>query len=110
KEHDQKAADEAAASEDSLAEIAYRQIEDLIVTMQLKPGAWISEAEIAAQINLGRTPVREALQRLAADQLLHWRPRRGMVVPEVDVQTQLKLLEVRRPLEITLARSAARRR
>ena len=95
---------------ESLADFAYRRIEDLIVSMELKPGDWVSEPQIAQMLGLGRTPVREALMRLSTERLLVQRPRRGMSVCEIDASTQLHVLEVRRPLELTLVRSAAIRR
>lgn len=96
--------------ERSLADLAYRRIEDLVVTLELAPGARISEQALAERIGVGRTPVREALQRLAGDGILVTRPRRGMLVREIDLATQLRVLEARRALEVTLIRLAARRR
>ena len=58
---------------------------------------------------IGRTPIREALQRLARERLVAILPRRGIIVSAIDVKSQLKLLEVRRELERLIARSAARR-
>ncbi|WP_210496554.1 GntR family transcriptional regulator [Microvirga antarctica] len=95
---------------DSLAEIAYTRIEDLIVTMELKPGSRVSEPFLVTRLGLGRTPIREALLRLAMDQLLVWMPRRGMLVRDINLQTQLKVLETRRALEMLMVPSAARRR
>ena len=95
---------------ESLADLAYRRIEDLVVTMELAPGARVSEHGIAERIGVGRTPVREALQRLAGDGILVTRPRRGMRVREIDLATQLRVLEARRALEGTLVRRAALRR
>lgn len=95
---------------ESLAEIAYNRIEDLIVTMELKPGSRVSEPFLVKRLEMGRTPIREALLRLAMDQVLVWQPRRGMLVRDIDLQTQLKVLETRRALEIALVSAAARRR
>jgi DNA-binding GntR family transcriptional regulator len=94
---------------DSLTEKAYRQIEELIVTLQIAPGAVVSEASLGERLAIGRTPIREALQRLARERLVVVLPRRGIMVSEVNVRTQLRLLEVRRELERLIARSAARR-
>lgn len=95
---------------ESLADRAYRAIEDLVVTMELAPGARVSEPALVERLGIGRTPVREALQRLASDGILVNRPRRGMVVCEIDVHTQLRALEARRALEVAMVRAAARRR
>jgi DNA-binding GntR family transcriptional regulator len=94
---------------ESLTEKAYRLIEELIVTLQIAPGAVVSEASLSGILAIGRTPIREALQRLARERLVVVLPRRGIMVSEVNVGTQLRLLEVRRELERLIARSAARR-
>ena len=79
------------------------------MTLRLAPGAVVSEAELAARLGIGRTPIREALQRLARERLVNILPRRGIVVSEINVKSQLRLLEVRRELERLVSRSAARR-
>jgi len=93
----------------SLTDRAYADLEELIVTLKLAPGATVSEAELSAQLGIGRTPIREALQRLARERLVVILPRRGVIVSEINVKSQLRLLEVRRELERLTARSAARR-
>ena len=93
----------------TLTEQAYRAIEEAIVTLQVPPGEVVSEAQIAGRVGFGRTPVREALQRLARERLVHILPRRGIVVAAVDVAEQLRLLEVRREIERLTARAAAQR-
>jgi DNA-binding GntR family transcriptional regulator len=93
----------------SLTERAYRELEELIVTLRLSPGSPVSEASLSERLGIGRTPVREALQRLARERLVVILPRRGILVSEVNVRTQMRLLEVRRELERLLARAAARR-
>lgn len=95
---------------ESLVEIAYQRIEEMIVTMELEPGSRVAEPFLVERLGMGRTPIREALVRLSVDQLLIWLPRRGMVVREINLQTQLKVLEMRRALEMVLVPSAARRR
>lgn len=79
------------------------------MTLQLAPGAAVSEAELSQRIGIGRTPIREALQRLARERLVNILPRRGVVVTDINVKSQLRLLEVRRELERLISRSAARR-
>lgn len=96
-------------SERSLTERAYRELEEEIVTLRIPPGAVVSEAALGNRLGIGRTPIREALQRLARERLVVIMPRRGIVVSEINVKTQLRLLEVRRELERLLARCAARR-
>ncbi len=93
----------------TLTEQAYRAIEEAIATLSLKPGEVVSEAQLSARSGFGRTPVREALQRLARERLVRILPRRGIVVAPVDIREQLRLLEVRREIERLTARAAARR-
>lgn len=88
---------------------AYLRLEEMIITMQLEPGAVLSETELARKLDLGRTPIREALQRLAAEHLVDVMPHRGIRVSPIDVKKQMRLLEVRRELERLVASRAARR-
>lgn len=81
----------------------------MIVTLKLLPGAAVSETELAQALGIGRTPIREALQRLARESLVSIFPRRGIIVSEINLKKQLRLLEVRREIERLIARSAARR-
>jgi DNA-binding GntR family transcriptional regulator len=99
----------AEESQESLTERAYRELEERIVTLQLAPGAVVTEASLAAMLGIGRTPIREALQRLARERLVTILPRRGILVAEENLTTELRLLELRREVERLLARSAARR-
>ncbi|HZD26942.1 MAG TPA: GntR family transcriptional regulator, partial [Alphaproteobacteria bacterium] len=66
----------ATAPRASLAHQAYLALEQRIVTGRLAPGLWLTEAEIGQQLGLGRTPVREALQRLALEHMVEIVPRR----------------------------------
>lgn len=93
----------------TLTEKAYHALEEDIVTLRIPPGAVVSEAILSRRLGVGRTPVREALQRLARELLVVIMPRRGIVVTEIDPVRQLRLLEARREIERFLARSAARR-
>ena len=88
----------------SLAETAYDAIEQMIISRRLAPGAMVSEGELGAELALGRTPVREALARLKAIGFVEVHSRRGVLVTPVDVIRHLELLEVRRPLDETVAR------
>ena len=93
----------------SLSDRAYAEIEEMIITLRLAPGSAVSESELSARLGIGRTPIREALQRLARERLVAIFPRRGIFVTDINVTSQLRLLEVRRELERLIARSAARR-
>jgi DNA-binding GntR family transcriptional regulator len=95
--------------DETLTERAYRQIEELIVILELAPETILSEQSLAQRLGIGRTPIREALQRLARDGLVVILPRRGILVSQINLKTQMRLLEVRRELERLMARSAAER-
>jgi DNA-binding GntR family transcriptional regulator len=92
-----------------LTDRAWRALEEEIVTLRIAPGSIVSEAGLSARLGLGRTPVREALQRLAVEGLVQILPRRGIIVTEIDVAAQLRLLDVRREIERLLARASAQR-
>lgn len=104
-----KASGAGAADDTSLTDRAYRILEELIATLQLPPGAVLSELALSERLQIGRTPIREALQRLARDGLVVVLPRRGVLVSEINLRTQLRLLEVRRVLETLMAGLAADR-
>jgi DNA-binding GntR family transcriptional regulator len=93
----------------ALADQARARLEELIVTLALPPGSVWSEQQLSEQLAIGRTPVREALQRLQADHLVKILPRLGAQVTEINVTQQLLLLELRRVLERLIAQNAARR-
>jgi DNA-binding GntR family transcriptional regulator len=93
----------------SLTDRAYAQIEELIITLRLAPGSAVSESDLQSWLGIGRTPIREALHRLAREKLVTILPRRGIIVSAIDVTQQLLLLELRREIERLIARSAARR-
>lgn len=93
----------------SLADRAYLAIRDLIVSLELAPGSLIDERRLIESLGIGRTPVREALRRLAQEQLVEVFPRRGMFVTKVDVRDLARISEVRAILEPEAARLAAER-
>jgi DNA-binding GntR family transcriptional regulator len=92
-----------------LADRALRLLEEQIVTLQLAPGSVWSEAGLSKRIKIGRTPVREAVQRLAADYLVVIMRRHGIMISQINIQEQLLVLEARRQLEGYIAGRAARR-
>jgi DNA-binding GntR family transcriptional regulator len=100
---------ETAVQASSLADRAYLAIRDLIVSLELPPEALIDERRLVETLGIGRTPVREALRRLAQEQLVEVFPRRGMFVTGVDVRDLARISEVRAVLEPEAARLAAER-
>ena len=99
----------AVGQAESLAERAYVAIRRMIVTLALGPGSVINERELVERLGIGRTPVREALRRLAQEGLVEVYPRRGMFVTDVDVRNLALISEVRAALEPEAARLAAER-
>lgn len=97
------------AAPQSLTDRAYAALEERIVTLVLAPGSVLSESALAASLGIGRTPIREALQRLARESLVVIMPRRGVMVSEINVRDQLEVLKVRRVLECLMAELAASR-
>ena len=93
----------------SLSERAYREIRRMIVRLELAPGAVLRDEELQRALGLGRTPIREALQRLVRDQFVTVLPRRGMFVSTVDIGDLTLLYETRAMLEPYAMRLACAR-
>jgi DNA-binding GntR family transcriptional regulator len=91
------------------ADLLHDQIEDLILTGDLGPGARLDEVSLATRFGVSRTPIREALLQLSASGLVELRPRRGAVVAEIGPKRLVEMFEVMAELEATCARLAARR-
>jgi DNA-binding GntR family transcriptional regulator len=92
---------------ESLAELAYRQIEEMIVTLKLEPGAVVNERALTDITGMGRTPVREAVQKLAWEGLMEIRPRSGIAIAALNPQDFGRVLDAREGVERVLARDAA---
>jgi DNA-binding GntR family transcriptional regulator len=97
----------ADTAELSLAEAAYRQIRDKLIMLELRPGEPINDAQLASELGVGRTPVREALKRLELDRLVVSYPRRGTFVTRVDITELADISEIRELMEPLAARRAA---
>lgn len=87
---------------------AYLAIEDRIVTLEFVPGTMLTERFIIGSVGIGRTPVREAIQRLALEGLIEVHPRSGVKIAEIRPEDYPRAIEPRLTLEPLLARSAAR--
>jgi DNA-binding GntR family transcriptional regulator len=96
-------------AEISRAEQAYLVVRDLILSLRLEPGAPIHEETLGKELDLGRTPLREAIKRLEAESLIAIYPRRGTFVTEVNITDHALIADVRRRLEGHAARRAAER-
>jgi DNA-binding GntR family transcriptional regulator len=95
------------AVRESLTDKAYKQLEEMIVTLQLQPGAVLAEAELGERLQIGRTPTREALHRLAREGLVTILPRKGILVTDINPGKQFLVLELRREIERLMARTSA---
>ena len=93
----------------SLAEKAYEQLVRKIVRLELPPGTVIADKSLMAELEIGRTPIREAMQRLAVEGLLHHLPNRGMFVSEISATSVQQIYEFRSIIDGSAARLAATR-
>jgi DNA-binding GntR family transcriptional regulator len=92
----------------SLAEQAYRELRDRLIMLEIRPGDPINDGQLATELGVGRTPVREALKRLETDHLVISYPRRGTFATIVDITELADVSELRQLLEPLAARKAAR--
>jgi DNA-binding GntR family transcriptional regulator len=94
----------------SVAMLAYAQIRAMILEQEMAPGTRLSQLELADQLGISRTPVREALRRLAGEGLVDALPQKGFRVADLGLEAVMRRLEVRMLLEPGVARLAAVRR
>ena len=91
----------------SQAEQAYQVLEHCLVTLELNPGSIVSEGQLIERVGLGRTPVREAMQRLAHQELIQVMPRKGLMIVPIRRTDMQNILEARKPIEQLIVRRAA---
>jgi DNA-binding GntR family transcriptional regulator len=91
----------------SQSEEAYARILERIVSLEMPPGSVVNEARLREELRIGRTPIREALQRLARENLVKPIPHRGTFVTDVNITDLARITEVRVVLEAHAARLAA---
>ena len=91
----------------SQSEEAYARLLDRIVSLDMPPGSVVNEARLREELKIGRTPIREALQRLARENLVRSIPHRGTIVTDVNITDLARITEVRVVLEGHAARLAA---
>ena len=92
-----------------LSQKAYDKLEKMLVSLELKPGHVYSEKELTNIMGFGRTPLREALQRMSSIDLVEIIPRMGIKISEIILYRQLAILEARRPLDELIAICATKR-
>jgi DNA-binding GntR family transcriptional regulator len=102
-------ADGAPAPRGLLADRAYAELRDRLVTLRIAPGAPIDEDLLGAELEMGRTPVREAIKRLALENLVTVFPRRGTFASEINITDLAHISDVRGVLEAHAAARAAER-
>ena len=93
----------------SQSEEAYLRIRERIVSLDMPPGSVVNESRLREELKIGRTPIREALQRLARENLVRSIPHRGTFVTDVNITDLARITEVRVVLEGHAARLAAER-
>lgn len=92
-----------------LADRAYEELRDRLVTLRIKPGEPIDEDQLGRELEMGRTPIREAIKRLALENLVTIFPRRGTFAAEINITDLAHITEVRQALEGQAAYRAAER-
>ena len=92
-----------------LREIVYEELRKLILTGQIKPGTRMMEIELAEDMGVSRTPIREAIRKLEKEGLVIIEPRKGAYASEVSIKDMEDILEVRANLEGLAAYLAAER-
>src|SRR5690242_18379578 len=103
------AAQAVASPRELLADRAYAELRDRLVTLKILPGSPIDEDLLGEELGMGRTPVREAIKRLALENLVTVFPRRGTFASEINITDLAHISEVRAQLEPHAAYRAAER-
>jgi DNA-binding GntR family transcriptional regulator len=90
-----------------LSDRAYAALRDRLVSLQIAPGAPIDEEALTTELGVGRTPVREAIRRLALERLVVVYPRRGTFAAAINITSLTDITDVRVQLEARAAERAA---
>jgi DNA-binding GntR family transcriptional regulator len=98
-----------ATTNGSASHAAYARLRDLIANLDLPPGSALRETDLQQQVGVGRTPLREAFQRLAHEGMLRIYPRRAIIVAKLGLPEVRQIFEVRLALEPAAAALAAER-
>jgi DNA-binding GntR family transcriptional regulator len=93
----------------SLNELAYRRFKQALVTLSYKPGEYLNTAQVMSELDMGRTPINQAIHRLANEGLLQVIPRKGVMVAPLSMDDALELIEVRLANEMLCMRLASKR-
>jgi GntR family transcriptional regulator, rspAB operon transcriptional repressor len=98
-----------APRKSSLADMAFEAIKEKILKLYFLPGQYLNEGALCALLDMGRTPIHQALQRLQHEGLVEVMPRKGVIVQPGSISEILKILDSRATVEAELARNAAER-
>jgi DNA-binding GntR family transcriptional regulator len=90
-----EAGSEGAAASMSLRDSAYEEIKQRIITLHYRPGAYINEAQICKELDMGRTPVHMAIDRLSLEAMVEIIPRKGVIVRPVSIEDLKQVVETR---------------
>ncbi len=91
----------------SLNEVAYRRFKQALVTLSYKPGEYLNTAQVMGELDMGRTPINQAIHRLANEGLLQVIPRKGVMVSPLSIDDALELIDVRLANEMLCMRLAS---
>lgn len=81
------------------SDVAYERLRKKIIDLQFQPGMMIDEPTLATEVELGRTPVHEAVARLVIDRLVTVMPRRGLMIAPIGLELVREIFEAREILE-----------
>lgn len=98
--------DDTAEPRETATEMSYRLIQDMVISFGIRPGERVNESELSRRLGVSRTPLREALNRLASENFLDFVPAKGFFRKEVRPREVYDLLELRIALETAGARLA----
>jgi DNA-binding GntR family transcriptional regulator len=93
----------------SLNELAYRRFKQALVTLSYKPGDFLNTAQVMNELDMGRTPINQAIHRLANEGMLQIIPRKGVMVSPLSIDDALELIEVRLANEMLCVKLASKR-
>lgn len=98
-----------ATGQPRASDVAYEELRQRIIDLRLPPGVVVNENALAAELGMGRMPVREAIARLATDRFITVLPRRGTVVTPIGLDDVLDMFEAREAIECGVAHIVATR-
>lgn len=104
----QKTAQKSSASA-SQNEVAYTRLKEALITLVYKPGEYINLAQLMERMDMGRTPLHQALHRLSTEGLIQIIPRKGAMAAPLSIDDALELIEVRLVNEILCMQLASKK-